>query len=283
MDWESAEICEFVGRALAEDLGPGDLTSEALFSDPLVLSADFISKDSGILAGLPLVSAVFQSLEPRVQVETFLPEGAAISRGSLICKVVGEATTLLAGERTALNILQRLCGIATQTSLYARQAAPRGIKILDTRKTTPTLRLIEKYAVQVGGGYNHRFGLFDAVLVKDNHLKLQRDFRGILDAFRKRGIPAEDVEIEVVSPGMLRKAIHAGGRWFLLDNMRPAMIRKCVQMKKPGMKFEVSGGVNPRNFSRYLIPGVDAISIGGLTHTVRSLDISMEIQDPSHV
>lgn len=283
MDWSSSEITDFLNRALQEDLRGGDLTSEVLAPDPPVLTAEFISKDTGVLAGLPLAVEVFRLIDSQVRANSCLPEGSALSTGTVICQLIGKATSLLAGERTALNILQRLCGIATQTSRYVRHAAPYGIQVLDTRKTTPTLRSIEKYAVRVGGGTNHRFGLYDAVLVKDNHLKLQGDFRSVLDAFQRRGIPPENVEIEVTGLSMLRRAIRAGGRWFLLDNMKPSMIRKCLQYKQPGMRYEVSGGMNPRNFSRYLISGVDAISVGGLTHSVRSLDISMEIQDSMNV
>jgi len=189
----------------------------------------------------------------------------------------GNATALLAGERVALNFLQRLCGIATQTSKYAIQAAPFGIFVLDTRKTTPLFRSLEKYAVKTGGGKNHRIGLYDAVLVKDNHLKLEPDFRTILRKFQAAGFPAEKVEVEVTSLEMLQSAMEAGAVYFLLDNMSPEVISDCIEIKKSGMFYEVSGGVTPENFSNYLIRGIDAISIGGLTHSVKSLDISMEM------
>jgi nicotinate-nucleotide pyrophosphorylase (carboxylating) len=175
-------------------------------------------------------------------------------------------------------LMQRLSGIATQTAAYVALAAPFGIRVLDTRKTTPLLRVLEKYAVKMGGGQNHRIGLYDGILVKDNHLKLEPDFKKILEKFQEKGFPPEKVEIEITSIEMLKNASDSGALWFLLDNMRPSMIRKCVKLKRVQMFYEVSGGISPLNFANYLIRGVDAISIGGLTHSVKSLDISMEME-----
>jgi nicotinate-nucleotide pyrophosphorylase (carboxylating) len=280
MNWNSPEISGLLEQSLIEDLGPGDITSRTLFPDPPRISASFLAKDEGVLAGLPLVPRIFRLLDRRCRVQFLRKDGDRVRKGTVFCRVSGPATALLGGERLSLNFLQRLSGIATRTALYVSRAARYGIQVLDTRKTTPLLRSLEKYAVTVGGGVNHRFGLYDAVLVKDNHLMLQPDFGEILRRFKEQGLPASKVEIEVTGVRRLREAIESGAKWFLLDNMKPGMIRECVRFKKKGMFFEVSGGITPGTFDRYLIPGVDAISIGGLTHSVGSLDISLEMDSP---
>jgi nicotinate-nucleotide pyrophosphorylase (carboxylating) len=276
MDWDSPEISSIIDRALEEDLGKGDVTSRVLIPEDRKGKAVFVAKERGILAGFPLIPRIFLRLDSSIRMEAFVAEGSKLKKGSEIAELEGSAIALLAGERLALNFLQRLSGIATQTARFAALAAPFGIAVLDTRKTTPLLRTLEKYAVRTGGGKNHRAGLYDAVLVKDNHLCIRPDFKTVLDAFRAQGYPPERVEIEVTDPAMLQKAIRAGGRYFLLDNMPAANIRKCIKLKKAGMFFEVSGGINTRSFPKYLIRGIDAISIGALTHSVKSLDISLE-------
>lgn len=277
MDWNSPEIARIIEQALEEDVGNGDITSSTLFIEKRPTSATFLAKQDGVLAGLPLVSGVFRKLSQSCKVEELIMEGEALNYGREICRVTGDIVTVLSGERVALNFLQRLSGIATRTVEFVVLAAPFGISVLDTRKTTPLLRKLEKYAVEVGGGVNHRFGLFDQVLVKDNHLKLVPDFKKILDAFRAKGIHPKHVEIEVATLEQLKNALDAGVEWFLLDNMTPSLIRKAVKMKRNNTKYEVSGGINLPNFTNYLIRGVDAISIGALTHSVKSLDISMEL------
>ena len=278
LSWDSPEICLIIDRALAEDLGSGDVTTRTLFPNAPVISAHFQAKEDGILAGLPLIPRIFERLDPTCRYDSSFEDGHYVTAGMAFGRISGTAGAVLAGERVALNLVQRLSGIATKTATYAALAAPFGIKVLDTRKTTPLLRLLEKYAVRAGGGHNHRIGLYDGILVKDNHLKLQPDFETILKAFEQQGYPPEKVEIEVTSLEMLKKAIDAGGCWFLLDNMTSSMIRKCIKMKRANMTYEVSGGITPTTFSKYLIRGVDAISIGGLTHSVKSLDISLEME-----
>jgi nicotinate-nucleotide pyrophosphorylase (carboxylating) len=277
LNWDSDEIRDLLNRALREDIGTGDVTTSVLVPQDLTSSATFIAKQAGVLAGLPLVSRIFRILDPTSKVQNAVQEGSEFPSGTQLCHVSARARAILTGERVSLNLLQRLCGIATVTSKYVRLARPHGIQILDTRKTTPLLRALEKYAVHVGGGTNHRIGLYDGVMVKDNHLKVERDFAKVLEHFKEHGRAPEEVEIEVDSPAMLQEAIEAGARWFLLDNMTPNQIRECVKMKQPGIKYEVSGGITDSNLAEYLIKGVDAISIGGLTHSVRSLDISMKI------
>lgn len=278
MEWDSKEITELIDRALMEDIGTGDITSDVLFPERRNISAEFLAKQEGVLAGLPLISQIFHRLDSQSKTEEYLADGDALRPGIVFAKVTGDARAILSGERLALNFVQRLSGIATQTARFVRQARPHGIAVLDTRKTTPLLRSLEKYAVKTGGGENHRFGLQDGILVKDNHLKLQPDFRRILTQFREQGHLPEAVEIEVTDVHMLKAAIQEGGLWFLLDNMSPEMIRECVGLKTRKMKFEVSGGITVENFQDFLISGVDAISIGALTHSIESLDISLEIE-----
>lgn len=277
MNWDSKEINDLIDRALQEDVGSGDITTVTLVPKSLRSSAVYVAKQSGVLAGLPLIPRIFRKLDPDIQVDELMKDGDLFEINAQLCRISGETSAILTGERVSLNLLQRLCGIASKTAQYVKLARPFGIKILDTRKTTPLLRSLEKYAVTAGGGTNHRIGLFDAVMVKDNHLKIQPDFREVLHRFERAGFPADKVEIEVETPSMLRNAIESGARWFLLDNMSPEQIKECVKLKKVGMFYEVSGGIGEKNFSDYLIPGVDAISIGGLTHSVESTDISMEI------
>jgi nicotinate-nucleotide pyrophosphorylase (carboxylating) len=278
IDWHSKEISDLIDGSLHEDLGDGDVTTLALFPGRRSISAIFLAKEEGILAGLPIVSLIFRRLDSESFTQDYLSDGAFLGPGTVFCRVTGNASAILSGERLALNFLQRLSGIATQTAFYTRLATPHRIAVLDTRKTTPLLRSLEKYAVKTGGGTNHRFGLYDGILVKDNHLSLEPDFKKVLQAFKEQGYPAEEVEIEITSAEMLKSASKAGGSWFLLDNMTPEMIQECVRLKTPSMKFEVSGGITTDNFEQYLIHGVDAISIGGLTHSFKSLDISMAIE-----
>jgi nicotinate-nucleotide pyrophosphorylase (carboxylating) len=277
MDWDSNEINDLLDRSIQEDVGSGDITTNTLVPSDLRLSAVFLAKQTGTLAGLPLVGRIVKKFDPNVHVDEFLKDGNEFQPKTELCRVSGNARALLTGERVSLNLLQRLCGIATTTARYVRLARPLGIKVLDTRKTTPLLRKLEKYAVKAGGGVNHRMGLFDTPMVKDNHLQIEPNFRRVLERFQSAGYSADRVEIEVENPVMLRNAIEAGVRWFLLDNMRPDQIKECIQLKREGMFYEVSGGISESTFSDYLIPGVDAISIGGLTHSVNSVDISMEI------
>jgi len=280
MDWDSEEISSILDRALAEDIGDGDITTRTLLPKSRRASAVFLAKQRGVLAGVPLISRIFKRLDSGCRIQELFSDGSRVRAGTVFCKVSGTVQALLAGERLALNFLQRLSAIATQTAIFAGKASRYGITVLDTRKTTPLLRILEKYAVTAGGGKNHRAGLYDAVLVKDNHLRMQPDFDKLLNLFQQQGYSSGKVEIEVTSPAMLKSAIAAGASCFLLDNMSPSMIRKCIQIKPNTAYYEVSGGISAKNFSHYLIRGVDAISIGALTHSVQSLDLSMEIETP---
>jgi nicotinate-nucleotide pyrophosphorylase (carboxylating) len=276
MEWDSPEVADIVSRALHEDIGAGDITSRWLIPEDHQTRAVFLAKQHGVLAGLPLLPLIFQRLDPDILIELSLQDGSAAMPGASIARIAGNTRAILEGERVALNLLQRLSGIATQTAGFVAIAAASGVAVLDTRKTTPLLRILEKYAVVVGGGQNNRIGLFDRILVKDNHLRVQSDFTALLDAFRKGGYNPEVVQVEVTSLEMLKKAMDAGVVWFLLDNMTPALIRRCVKIKRNNVTYEVSGGITAKNFAHYVIPGVDGISIGALTHSVKSMDISLE-------
>lgn len=292
------DIDRVARTALHEDLGieleSSTLASSAAFSPEVLQAMDtttnatadpgarsraaIIAKSQGVIAGLSAAFKVFQLLEPDVQIRKLCAEGVLLQRTpQRIATIEGSARALLVAERSALNILQRLSGIATVTHQFASKAAPLGIAILDTRKTTPGLRTLEKYAVQVGGGVNHRYGLFDAILIKDNHVALAG---GVIPAIQKARAsePEMAVEVEVTNLDELNQALSVNAEKILLDNMSPQQIKDAVRLIAGRSVIEVSGGINFDNIDDYLIEGVHAISIGALTHSVRSLDISMEIE-----
>jgi nicotinate-nucleotide pyrophosphorylase (carboxylating) len=231
-----------------------------------------------VLAGLPIVERVFHLIDPSVRVTSLVEEGTSIEQlPQVVAKIEGPARALLTGERTALNFLQRLSAVATRARTFSQITAESGIQILDTRKTTPALRAFEKYAVRVGGGTNHRFGLFDAILIKDNHVAIAG---GVANAVRlaRSKYPNVKLEVETTTLEEVREAVGEKPDVILLDNMRPEMIREAVAIIAGSSFVEVSGGVNLTNITDYLIPGVDAISIGALTHSAGSIDISLEIE-----
>jgi len=288
------EITRVIHHALAEDLGISpeavaklagsrtmtefDLTTTSIVGPAAAATADFVVKQPGVIAGLPIAKQVFETIDPSIQFEIFFEEGSVISQiPTTIARVSGSASTILVAERTALNILQRLCGIATATKQYTDKLTPAGITVLDTRKTTPGMRLLEKYAVHTAGGTNHRIGLFDAVLIKDNHIGIAGSITNAVQKVRAkyRGRP---VEVEVTNEAELREALECGAEKILLDNMDPVQIHQSIQIVAGRCFIEVSGGINLSNIDKYLIKGVNAISVGALTHSVRSLDISLEIE-----
>jgi nicotinate-nucleotide pyrophosphorylase (carboxylating) len=282
-----------IALALAEDLdGDSDITSQSIVPADLMAKATLVVKHSGVLAGLPIFARVFELVDASTNINLIAKEGSRVtSLPYVAAEINGKARSLLLAERTALNIIQRLSGIATVTDRYASLAAQKNIAILDTRKTTPGLRALEKYAVRVGGGVNHRYGLFDAILIKDNHVSVAGS---VAEAIRRsRQIqPAKPVQVEVTDIPQLHEAISAGAEKIMLDNMTPAMVAKAVAIirgadlrhnnqnksSKRETFIEVSGGINLDTLPDYLIEGVNAISVGALTHSVKSLDISLEIE-----
>ena len=271
------DIARVVDAALAEDLGSGDVTTEALFEPGQTCLAHLLLKEPGVVCGLPTVEAVFRALDADVEVEPLALDGDRLLEApAVLARIEGEARAVLSGERTALNLLGRLSGVATLTRRYADAVEGTGAVLLDTRKTTPGLRALEKYAVRCGGGTNHRLGLFDGILVKDNHLRLSGGIGSTVTRLRESA-PALPVEVEVDTLKQLREALAAGADRILLDNMTPAGLREAVLLTNGNAMLEASGGVTLDNIRAVAESGVDVISVGALTHSARSLDVSLEV------
>jgi nicotinate-nucleotide pyrophosphorylase (carboxylating) len=272
-------IAEVVVRSLAEDIGFGDLTSEALFAAEDHCRAAILLKEEGVVCGLPVVRAAFRQLDEKIELEARAEEGERVSEVPReLVRLTGRTRALLGAERVALNLLGRLSGIATLTRMFVAAVEGTGVAILDTRKTTPGLRVLEKYAVHTGGGANHRFGLYDAVLVKDNHLRLAG---GVERAVRRlRAAVSLPLEVEADTLEQVEQALWLGVERILLDNMSPSEVARAVELVAARAQLEVSGGVTLENVRAYAETGVNAISIGALTHSAHSLDVSMEVLAP---
>jgi nicotinate-nucleotide pyrophosphorylase (carboxylating) len=264
-----------VHAALAEDLGAGDVTTEATVAADAAGTAAILVAEPGVVCGLQAVKATFRALDPEIEFESFVRDGDAVEAPAIVGRVTGSVRAILTGERVALNFLGRLSGIATLTRRYVDAVAGSGVAILDTRKTTPGLRALEKHAVAAGGGRNHRFGLDDAVLIKDNHLRAVGSIAGAVEQVRKASDLA--VEVECDSLDQVGEALAAGVDAILLDNMTPAELREAVQLAGGRARLEASGGVTLENIRAVAETGVDEISVGALTHSARSLDVSLEL------
>jgi nicotinate-nucleotide pyrophosphorylase (carboxylating) len=276
-DLDPAEIRRVVATALAEDLGPGDVTGQALIDRGLRYHAAVLAKQAGVVAGLDAARAVFESLASDVTVDLRAHDGDRVPAGrSVILEIDGAAWAVLAGERTALNLLGHLSGIASLTRRFVDAVAGTGAVILDTRKTTPGLRVLEKYAVRCGGGTNHRVGLFDGILIKDNHL---RAAGGISSAVRRARNSSSGLLIEVEAETLdeVREALAAGADRILLDNMPLPRMREAVALAAGRCSLEASGGVTLDTVRAIAETGVDFISVGALTHSAPSLDVSLEV------
>ena len=271
-----SEIDPLIDAALKEDMPSGDITSETIIPAGSRSRAVFLAKQDGVLAGIGVARRVFERVDPGVRFRAFMRDGTAFAAGARLAEVEGRSISLLKGERTALNFLQRLSGIATKTRRFVEAVAGTGTKILDTRKTTPLLRRLEKYAVKMGGGENHRLNLSDMVLIKDNHLALVGD---VAESVRKarRGVGRKsESEVEVGTFAAAKEAVAAGATMVMLDNMTPARMKPIVGWLKGRVPVEVSGRVSLRQVRRIAGLGVDYISVGGLTHSVAAVDISLE-------
>ena len=275
------EIEALIDRALMEDLGAGDPTTEALIPDDLRGKAVVMSRAEGVLAGVDLAVAVFRRLDASLGARALLQDGAELEPESFIAEIDGAVSSILKAERTAVNFLQRLSGIATETRRYVRAIEGYQARILDTRKTTPGLRALEKYAVRVGGGKNHRRNLGDGVLIKDNHIKaLRRGGVGLTEIVKKAlaGAPhTVRVEVEVEDLGQVQEALDAGAEVLLLDNMELRQMTEAVKLARGRAVTEASGGITFENVRQVAATGVDLISVGALTHSPRSLDISLDL------
>jgi nicotinate-nucleotide pyrophosphorylase (carboxylating) len=264
-----------VSAALAEDVGEGDVTTEATVDPDAVGSAELLVKEPGVVSGLAAAEAVFRALDPDVRFEQLVEEGAVVSGPTAVARVTGPERAILTGERTALNFLGRLSGIATLTRRYVDAIEGTGAAILDTRKTTPGLRQLEKHAVACGGGRNHRIGLDDGVLVKDNHLRAAGSVAAAVE--RLRTATDLPVEVECDTLEQVSEAIAAGADAILLDNMTLDELRAAVALAGGRIRLEASGGVTLENVRAVAATGVDEVSVGALTHSARSLDVSLEL------
>jgi nicotinate-nucleotide pyrophosphorylase (carboxylating) len=271
--------------AIAEDLGlanEGDITSNAIMGDESLASAVVLLKEPGVVAGLEIFTRVMNRYSNKIVVDVLIAEGSHIEEERLthqplpVIKLAGPSAAILGAERVALNLIQRMSGVATMTKKFVDKASPFGISILDTRKTTPCLRVFEKYAVASAGGVNHRMGLFDCILIKENHIRVAGGITNAIQACRTK-LPGKPVEVEVTNMAEVEEAVSNQAEKILLDNMTPEMVRESIAKIAGKSKIEVSGGINFSNIDRYLIEGVDYISIGALTHSVKAIDLSLEI------
>lgn len=269
------DISHCIKRALEEDIGSGDVTTDSIVPAAASLRGRIIAKQDGIVAGLEVANEVFRTLNARIAFEANVEDGANVNRGGVLAELNGDARALLTGERTALNFLGRMSGIATLTRQFVDAVAGTRAVILDTRKTAPGLRMVDKHAVLLGGGQNHRTGLFDMVLIKDNHI----DFAGSITAAVERvrahgtGLP---IEVETRTLENVREALQLGVERILLDNMSPETMREAVKITNGRAKLEASGNVTLENVFEVAQTGVDFISVGALTHSPRVFDVSLE-------
>ncbi|NPV92588.1 MAG: carboxylating nicotinate-nucleotide diphosphorylase [Firmicutes bacterium] len=277
MDISSHWLDRVVRRALEEDLGTGDLTANSVVPAELQTVGLIQSKENGVLAGLEVARRVFARLDPGIQFRGRVDDGERLRPGTLIAEVSGSARSILSGERVALNFLQRLSGIATLTSRCVERIEGSSTRIVDTRKTTPGLRALEKYAVRVGGGCNHRFGLYDMVMIKDNHIKMAGGIQEAVERARRGVSPMVRIEVEVEDLAMLEEALAVGVDVVMLDNMSPELMKEAVRRAGGRVLLEASGGIREDNLAAVAETGVDLISMGALTHSARSLDISLDL------
>ena len=286
-DLDIERVAHQLDAALREDIGTGDVTSEAIVPPETVAQGCFVAREPGVLAGAPLLPALFARIDPDVVVEPVHSDGDELAAGSIIASIRGPAIAVLSGERVALNFLQRLSGIATMARRFARLAERHGARILDTRKTTPGWRYLAKYAVLAGGGHNHRIGLYDQVLIKDNHLLLAerrwpgRAVTGAVEAAREHASAGTLVEVEADTLAQVRQALEAGADAVLLDNMTLGELRQAVKLAQaydPRPFLEASGGVTEGRIEAIARTGIDWISVGAITHSAPALDIALDLE-----
>jgi len=275
-------VRESIALAIKEDLGEAgvDVTSESLVSPTEQAEAHLVAREACVIAGVTVAKEVFQQVNPELEVEACVEDGTAVEALTKVLIIKGSAKSILTAERTALNFIQRMCGVATITARYIKVADNPEVDLLCTRKTTPLMRPFEKYSVRCGGGVNHRYGLFDAVLIKDNHLASWERTHGVgvgaaVSAARNR-YPDLKIEVEVDTVEQLKEALETKPDWVLLDNMPPAVLRDCVALCKGICKTEASGGITLATIHDIAQTGVDAISVGALTHSAPSIDLALD-------
>jgi len=276
------EIRTLISNALREDVGQGDITSMALVAKKAKSKALIIARDSYVVSGVTIARDVFRQVDGTLKYRIIIPDGAIVKKNSVIMEITGSVGPILTAERTALNFLQRMTGIASLTAAFVKKTKKYSVRILDTRKTTPTLRNLEKYAVLCGGGSNHRMGLYDRILIKDNHRKLwttqgTRTLDKAVEEARKK-YPHTIIEIEVESLDELKCVMRANPDWILLDNMTTRQLRECVKECAGKCLLEASGGIKLSNVESVAATGVDAISLGCLTHSAPAANFSLELE-----
>ena len=265
---------KFIREALEEDIGTGDITTNAVISDNEVTVGKVIAKEDLILCGLNIFEYVFLCLDKNIKIDPKHADGEKVKNRSTLLTFSGSARSLLAGERVALNILQRLSGIATLTKKFVEKV-PSSVRVLDTRKTTPGMRALEKYAVRCGGGTNHRFGLYDAVLIKDNHIKAAGSISKAVEKARKNIPPLQKIEVEVKNAEEVKEALRMECDIIMLDNMSPEQVKEAVKIINKRSRIEISGNIGLSNIQKIASEGIDYISVGALTHSTPTVDISM--------
>ncbi|RJP22833.1 MAG: carboxylating nicotinate-nucleotide diphosphorylase [Candidatus Abyssobacteria bacterium SURF_5] len=284
------QVSQIIDQALSEDIGAGDLTTDSVIAPDALATGEIICRAAGVAAGIPIAGLCFRRLDSRITFEQLVDDGARVTRNRVLARISGSAQPILKAERVALNFIQRLSGIATLTARYVAAVSDYPVKILDTRKTTPGLRVLEKYAVRAGGGFNHRFALFDGILIKDNHLIFQHEDgsqsgsnqieRAVARAKRLAG-HLRKIEVEAETLDQVKQALRAGADAILLDNMDVATLAKAVEITRNSRRpviLEASGNVSLSNIKKIAAAGVDVISIGALTHSAPALDVSLELQ-----
>lgn len=269
------ELRRIIETALYEDIGSGDITTQATVTADLVSQAELVAKENFTLAGIDVAAEVFRFIDPAVSFERLIEDGESVRKGDVLAWLKGPAVALLQGERVALNLLQRMSGIATLTARFVREVAETDAMVVDTRKTMPGLRVLDKYAVRAGGGTNHRMSLYDGVLIKENHIAAAGGITVAIERARARAPHTMKVEVETTTIAEVSEALEAGADIILLDNMSLEQLREAVQLIAGRAKAEASGGVNLETVRDIAETGVDLISVGALTHSATAVDISM--------
>ncbi|MBY8912789.1 carboxylating nicotinate-nucleotide diphosphorylase [Bacillus sp. YC2] len=259
-----------------EDIGSGDATSQAIFSDHRC-KAEMIAKTDGVFAGAAIIREGYGLLDSDIRIDFIKKDGERMKKGDILASLEGPAASLLTGERVILNLIQRMSGIATMTDEAKRRLNDPAIKLCDTRKTTPGLRMLEKYAVRIGGGHNHRFGLYDGIMIKDNHIAASGSIKAAMERARKTAGHMLAIEVEIESEQQLQEAIEAGADVIMFDNCPPETVRQFAKMTPDHIKTEASGGITLETLPAYKGTGIQFISLGFLTHSVKSADISMDV------
>jgi nicotinate-nucleotide pyrophosphorylase (carboxylating) len=273
----SADVQAIIHLALNEDIGRGDVTTESTVPPETTAHAEIVQKAPGVVCGLPVVEAVFAALDQRVRVTRLVDEGSFATERRLVAAIQGPASAVLTGERTALNFLQRLSGVATASRRATQLTAGTDATVIDTRKTTPGLRVLEKYAVRVGGASNHRAALDDGFLIKENHIRAAGGITAAVTAAQRRAAPGQIVEVEVTNLDELEEALRAGATLILLDNFSTDLMRAAVAQTRGRARLEASGGITLDNLAEVARTGVTYISLGALTHSAGVLDFSLEV------